>query len=85
MKLPNGLIIQWGSLDNAIHYSGYLYKITYPIPFPHKIFSFINTPSSTIGYAFHLSGTVQGLDNYTNTYALVYKPNGPTFWLAIGY
>ena len=95
-KLPNGLIIQWGIVTTSTVSNNR--TVTYPIPFPHKVLAVVPTPSTTLGYSFHISGASQGIYNITNSsfdwhyldtlYAWRNDSSVYTYcayWMAIGY
>lgn len=100
-KLDNGLIIQYGKVDDA-WLDEYWYNVTFPIPFPHKAFT-INAIVSPTSGALHnggfvaggVSAEVQG-NSLTNTGVVlgadtvnsgadVSKLKGDIWWTAIGY
>lgn len=79
VKLPGGLIIQWGTGSIAVDGNGQ--SITYPIPFPNGVLSL---HAQSLAGASVITMSVQIVDvRYFNIWAGVGTP-GFT-WIAIGY
>lgn len=83
VKLPGGLIIQWGSTSGLTGGSG---SITFPTPFPTACFAFNATLVPSAGYGF------VSADTPTTTSVQVVTRNSsatPTLfafsWIAVGY
>jgi len=93
-KLPNGLIIQWGRVEDATGNNGD-YQVTFPITFPAACQSIVlsidqgaagskvegvgpSTATNT-GFVFN-AWTVNGPTSINHI-----PSNHPVYWLAIGY
>lgn len=55
IKLPNGLILQWGTVS-----CGLTAALVFPIAFPASVFSIQVTPSDNVGFGYYDTLTVNG-------------------------
>lgn len=81
-KLPNGLIIQWGTAS----FSAGSASITFPITFPNALFSITGCPE-IIGFAgASYAATIEARSTSGATFNLYYTSGSPNVeWIAIGY
>jgi len=79
---PNGLIMQWGSLNFATS-SAYRYMstVTFPIPFPHQVLSVTASLGASTGgplQCFNSNGVTPGVETLSTTLtsAVLYSDDG---------
>ena len=86
-KLPNGLIMQWGTIWTGTETGKKNYKITYPIHYPNKILYF-NAQTQGATYDYSRIKCVYG-ENYRSEMNIVEEKEAPygtiIRWFAIGY
>jgi hypothetical protein len=84
--LPNGLILQWGTINGP---AATAQNVAFPTPFPHACFQVQTTYEKTGGlgdgylprpYNITITGFTSGIDGYATVNPTVNK-----FWFAIGY
>lgn len=95
-KLPNGLILQWGSFNTYPSGSYYIGTITFPIAFPNNVFTVVGISSTKLGGDFYNAGgqDILVLNIFTNTnfqfrldsnVATGLSGLHPINWMAVGY
>jgi len=95
IKLPGGLIVQWGAKANDNGLGGGFTLVTYPIAFPNAAFNVSITPntSSGISYANKRANINYGSETTTGFSWIAYNSDGSIditassviSWIAIGY
>ncbi|MBW8067057.1 MAG: hypothetical protein GJU73_06370 [Ferrovum sp.] len=85
-KLPNGLIMQWGSASSSGTAANNL-TWTFPIAFPNATLSLGSIPNGGVGYAFTLGGvsTTELYGNTYNTSTLAITSGIGSFFIVVGY